>query len=90
MSKCKLPYTVECKSTYPFFEAIAAFNVGPIAIAYAKECREGKPSSFEYRVMYRGKPFSAERTGEAVEDGSPPILFMLIRFTHTSGETHNI
>jgi hypothetical protein len=53
----KLPYVVECKSMYPFFETIAAFNVDIAASSYARECKLANPS-FEYRVMKNGKPLS--------------------------------
>lgn len=46
------PYVVECKSTYPFFETIAAFNVDSVAEAYARDCRETNPQ-FVYRVVKR-------------------------------------
>lgn len=45
----KLPYRVECKSSYPFFETIAAFDCRPPAETYAMKCRETNPN-FEYRV----------------------------------------
>lgn len=44
-----LPYVVECKSTRPFFEIIAAFNCRQAADGYAAECGEAN-RSFEYRV----------------------------------------
>ncbi len=50
----QLPYSVECKSSYPFFERIAAFDIAHAARAYADECATTNPQ-FEYRVMYRGK-----------------------------------
>jgi hypothetical protein len=46
----KLTYKVECKSTYVFFELIAAFNCESAAVGYAGECAESNPS-FHYRVM---------------------------------------
>ncbi len=50
---CKLseqvPFTVECKSTYPFFEVIAAFNSEVVARRYAADCQEANPK-YEYRV----------------------------------------
>lgn len=45
----QLPYIVECKSSYPFFEPIAAFNVDSIALAYASDCAKTNPQ-FVYRV----------------------------------------
>jgi len=45
----KLPYVVECKSSYPFFETIAAFNCKSVALSYASECFTSNPS-FVYRV----------------------------------------
>jgi hypothetical protein len=53
----KLPYVVECKSTYPFFEPIAAFKVAEVAVAYAKVCKETNPM-FRYRVC-KGKKILA-------------------------------
>lgn len=50
----QLPYRVRCKSTYPFFEVIAAFNIERAAVAYAEECKEANPR-FTYRVCLRGK-----------------------------------
>lgn len=52
MSRNALPYVVECKSTYPFFETIAAFNVECAAHRYAAECSATNPQ-FEYRVVKR-------------------------------------
>ena len=46
----KLQYVVECKSTYPFFEEIAAFNVNEVALHYARECAETNPQ-YVYRVV---------------------------------------
>jgi hypothetical protein len=57
MPRNKLPYVVECKSTYPFFETIAAFNVDIAAMSYALDCKLANPS-LEYRVMKNGKPIS--------------------------------
>ena len=45
-----LPYRIECRSTYPFFEVIAAFNSESVAIAYAGSCRKANPA-YEYRVI---------------------------------------
>jgi hypothetical protein len=45
----KLKYRVDCKSTYPFWETIAAFDCRPPAEAYARECAEANPQ-YEYRV----------------------------------------
>ncbi len=47
----ELSYIIECKSTYPFFETIAAFNVSRAAEAYANECRATNPK-YEYRICY--------------------------------------
>jgi hypothetical protein len=44
-----LPYKVECKSIYPFFEVIAAFNVESAAESYALECYAIN-SEYTYRV----------------------------------------
>ena len=45
----KLPYRVDCKSTYPFFEPIAAFNCEPAAQGYARDCSATNPD-LKYRV----------------------------------------
>lgn len=45
----ELPHTVECKSIYPFFERIAAFDVLQAAENYAKECAAAN-RKYEYRV----------------------------------------
>lgn len=54
----QLPYSVECKSSRPFFERIAAFDIAHAARAYADECATTNPQ-FEYRVMCRGKVHQA-------------------------------
>jgi hypothetical protein len=46
----KLPYVVECKSTYPFFEEIAAFDCEHAAEGYTAECQRQTPQ-YEYRVV---------------------------------------
>lgn len=46
----QLPFLVECKSTYSFFETIAAFNVEVVARRYAEDCQQANPS-FQYRVQ---------------------------------------
>jgi hypothetical protein len=46
----RLPYKVECRSSYPFFEIIAAFDCDLAATNYASDCAVGHPS-FEYRVI---------------------------------------
>lgn len=48
-----LPYRVECKSTYVFFELIAAFNIQSAAESYAEGCAADRPK-FTYRVK-KGK-----------------------------------
>ena len=50
----KLPYVLECKSSYPFFETIAAFDCEPPAKKYAASCAEANPTN-TYRVVKRGK-----------------------------------
>ena len=52
MTRNPLPYVVECKSSYPFFEPIAAFNVESIAKHYADDCHATNPQ-FTYRVVTR-------------------------------------
>jgi hypothetical protein len=49
-----LPWRIECRSTYPFFEPIAAFNSEKVAIAYAASCRAANPT-YAYRVVKAGK-----------------------------------
>jgi hypothetical protein len=44
-----LPYVVECKSTFAFYETIAAFDVEQAAHWYAAQCAEVNPR-FTYRV----------------------------------------
>ena len=46
----KLPYKVECKSTYPFYELIAAFDCEHAARAYADECYDANPK-YSYHVV---------------------------------------
>lgn len=45
----KLPFVVECKSSYPFFEQIAAFDHIKVAYRYAQDCLQTNPK-FEYRL----------------------------------------
>ena len=45
----KLPYRVECKSLFPFFELIAAFDHERAAFAYASQCAANN-LKFEYQV----------------------------------------
>lgn len=47
----KLPYVVECKSGYPFFEPIAAFNVDSVAQRYAEDCAKAMSPLYTYRVV---------------------------------------
>jgi hypothetical protein len=49
MTSPKLPYQVQCKSTYPFFETIAAFDSERVAFAYASECA-GYNLKFDYQM----------------------------------------
>lgn len=46
----KLPYRVECKSLYPFFEVIAAFDCDRAAFAYASQCAATN-LKFDYQVI---------------------------------------
>lgn len=48
-----LPYKVQCKSSYPFFEVIAAFDCKPPALAYALDCAKTNPA-YKYKVL-KGK-----------------------------------
>lgn len=48
----KLPFKVECKSSYPFFELIAAFDCESAARAYAKDCAAANPK-YAYKVLHR-------------------------------------
>jgi hypothetical protein len=52
-----LPYSVYCKSTYLFFERIAAFDCEAAALGYARECAVASPA-YEYRVVH-GKKVTA-------------------------------
>lgn len=49
-----LPYKIECKSSYPFFELIAAFDCEPVALGYASQCQTANPG-FTYRVKRGSK-----------------------------------
>ena len=49
----KLPYKVECKSSYPFFETIAAFDCEQAARTYVLDCSLANPS-FTYQAL-KGK-----------------------------------
>lgn len=51
MTRNSLPYKVECKSSYPFYELIAAFNVECAAFQYAADCQQTNPH-FAYRVTH--------------------------------------
>lgn len=56
----KLPYKVECKSSYPFFELIAAFDCEQPALHYAANCQKTNPIN-EYRVLKGSKVVTNER-----------------------------
>lgn len=58
----KLPYVLECKSTYPFFETIAAFDCEPPAKKYAAACAEANPQN-TYRVVNREKVLASYAGG---------------------------
>lgn len=45
-----LLYRVECKSLYPFYELIAAFDIQQAAENYAVSCATANPV-YEYRVI---------------------------------------
>jgi hypothetical protein len=50
----KLPYKVECKSMFAFYEVIAAFDCEPAAKRYVEACEEGARatnSTYLYRVV---------------------------------------
>lgn len=49
MTKTALPFQIECKSLFPFFEPIAAFDHIKVAYRYAQECKQTNPN-FEYRL----------------------------------------
>lgn len=49
MADNPIPFQVECKSTYPFFETIAAFDHIKVAYRYAQDCLQTNPR-FEYRL----------------------------------------
>jgi hypothetical protein len=51
----KLPYKVECKSSYPFYELIAAFDCEQAA--YADDCYNANPK-YSYHVV-KGKKLLA-------------------------------
>lgn len=50
----KLPYEVYCKSSYPFYELIAAFDCESAAFAYARDCLRTN-GKYVYRVKYGSK-----------------------------------
>jgi hypothetical protein len=62
----KLPYVVECRSTYVFFEPIAAFNVAVVAVAYAKDCNATNPMC-QYRVCKGKKILAMSIDGNWIE-----------------------
>lgn len=68
--KHPLPFQVECKSSYPFFELIAAFDHIKVAYRYAQDCLQVNPK-FEYRLrdLERNKtfPVSVYKGWEAAE-----------------------
>lgn len=54
MSRNQLPYGVECRSLYVFFEKIAAFDCVEAAASYAEQCRTANPQTgFDPRPVYR-------------------------------------
>jgi hypothetical protein len=46
----ELTHIVECKSSLPFYEVIAAFNCESVARDYARECARVN-RQFAYRVV---------------------------------------
>lgn len=46
----RLPYQVQVKSTYPFFETIAAFDCQQAAFGYASDCA-GFNLKFDYQLV---------------------------------------
>lgn len=64
----KLPYQVQCKSIYPFFETIAAFDCDKAAFTYAAACAETNPQA-EYRVC-KGRRILAD--SNACRPGARP------------------
>ena len=54
-----LPYAVECKSIFAFFERIAAFDCPSAAIGYAEQCAASNPHN-SYRVTKRGRKLLAK------------------------------
>jgi hypothetical protein len=46
----KLPYVVQCKSSLPFFEDMAAFNVKSVAEHYMVSCAKVNPQ-FQYKLV---------------------------------------
>jgi len=55
-----LPFKVEARrASVPFFEAIAAFDILSVAIAYAVQCANDNPSGIYYRVVGAKKIFYA-------------------------------
>ena len=54
-----LPYRVQCRSIFPFFETIAAFDCEFAALVYATECKAANGRN-DYRVTTRGKVHTCE------------------------------
>ena len=50
MSKSPLKWRVDCNMGN-YWEPIAAFNCESIAVKYAKQCADGAPLSWTYRVV---------------------------------------
>lgn len=53
MARNSLPYKVECKSFYPFYELIAAFDCESAAVNYMADCKRANPGN-AYRIL-KGK-----------------------------------
>lgn len=55
----EIPFEVRCRSSYPFFETIAAFDHIKIAYRYAQDCKKTNPT-FEYQLRHAesGKTYS--------------------------------
>jgi hypothetical protein len=79
-----LPFVVECKSTHPFFEVIAAFNVKVAAEAYAGECSTSNPS-FEYRVVRPLPPIPNHDTFDDTDMAELLIVGKLVKDVIAAG-----
>lgn len=88
----KLPYKVECRSTLPYFETIAAFDCYSAAIDYVETCAKAHPS-WQYAMKKNNKTiasFSREKNAymrNMIDDLSEVIRDMDKAEPNPAGET---